>query len=172
MYAYPFSASESVPYLPLILFAAFFSAAWCHGVERWSATAHTPRREAWLVAWCGCWESYMWTVTITQFAKVWIQEPRPDFRDRCWPDLQPPYPAECQANVSAAVIEDGLKSFPSGHASTAGSLGVYLSAYAMWCIYCRRGSSQRLSMPARSNASHSLEDISSYSFARVSASAM
>ena len=139
LYAYPFSASETVPYGSLMLFAVVFSVAWCLGFEAWAAVTRVRRWEVWLVAWCGCWESYTWTVTITQLAKVWIQEPRPDFRDRCWPDLQPPFPSECLPNVSASVIADGLQSFPSGHSSTAGSLGVYLSAYAMWCAYGRRG---------------------------------
>lgn len=152
LYSYPFSVSDTVPYGALMVFGAVFSAAWCLGFEWWAAAAHAHRRDVWLVAWCGCWESYAWTTTITQLAKVWIQEPRPDFRDRCWPDLQPPFPADCQANVSTSVIEDGLKSFPSGHASTAGSLGVYLSAYAMWCAYKRRGGSQHLAMSAISNA--------------------
>jgi membrane-associated phospholipid phosphatase len=42
------------------------------------------------------------------------------------------------------VVEDGFKSFPSGHSSTSFNLTVYASAYLIWCWHVRKPVEQRV----------------------------
>lgn len=90
------------------------------------------------------------TSVVTDFVKVLVGEPRPDFFWRCWPDGNVSYvgnAVNCTGNPSD--VREGRKSFPSGHASstpcprpgcTAAVMGVYsadtLAPYARAVSFC------------------------------------
>ena len=93
------------------------------------------------------------TVLLTETGKLVVGRYRPDWLNRCEPDasnttivLQWGTSAaanpSCTSSLSPSKIEDGHKSFPSGHASTAFALGVYVAGYVLWSVFYRSG--QRL----------------------------
>lgn len=74
--------------------------------------------------------SVMLTASITNCIKIAIGRPRPNFVHRCWPDLHVVWTSEdsyrglAGCTGDASVVNEGYKSFPSGHASwTAAGLG-------------------------------------------------
>ena len=87
------------------------------------------------------------TGVITEVTKLLVGRLRPDFLNRCNPPvpstvtigiaLPPPDNPQCNSSLSASKLEDGHKSFPSGHASTAFSLGVYVAGYVLWATFYR-----------------------------------
>ncbi|KAK7498389.1 hypothetical protein BaRGS_00010343 [Batillaria attramentaria] len=69
------------------------------------------------------------TGCITNFVKLAIGRPRPDFLYRCYPEGPPRHIIELQCTGNEAVIIEGRKSFPSGHSSLSfASLG-FVSLY-------------------------------------------
>lgn len=90
------------------------------------------------------------TGILTEVTKVLVGRYRPDWLDRCSPDVVNPVEIkgfglsatdnpQCQSDLTENKIEDGMKSFPSGHASTAFTLGVFVSWYCMWYARARLG---------------------------------
>ncbi|RKP15092.1 phosphatidic acid phosphatase type 2/haloperoxidase [Piptocephalis cylindrospora] len=76
------------------------------------------------------------TIAVTMLLKVTVGEHRPDWLDRCQPregSVDPVYGLAnidvCAGNRSAAVIKDGMRSFPSGHTSFAFSGMTFLSLF-------------------------------------------
>ena len=71
--------------------------------------------------------AHAFTLTATTIIKVCVGRPRPDFIDRCQPRAgsQNASPfglatqAVCTTDVNSHLIQDGFRSFPSGHSSTA-----------------------------------------------------
>ncbi|PWN36715.1 acid phosphatase/Vanadium-dependent haloperoxidase, partial [Meira miltonrushii] len=71
--------------------------------------------------------AHAFTLTATTIIKVCVGRPRPDFIDRCQPRAgsvnASPYglatQAVCTTDVTSHLIQDGFRSFPSGHSSTA-----------------------------------------------------
>lgn len=89
------------------------------------------------------------TTVATQVIKVCVGRPRPDMISRCQPiegaaDL-PVYGLSTMARVCTVqtghIIDDGFKSFPSGHSSFAFAGLLYLSLYAAgkMHLFDRRG---------------------------------
>jgi len=150
-YRYPYREGESVPYFTgLVIPGVVLSVVWCAALEAASTgrleVGKMGRNGGWRahVAICGLWEAYCWTTAVTELGKVYIQEPRPDYAARCW-GLAPGDPAPdpltpCTEQRQAGVPVDGLKSFPSGHTSSALCIGGYLTFYALHCVYCRKHS--------------------------------
>ncbi|CAK9435495.1 uncharacterized protein LODBEIA_P02220 [Lodderomyces beijingensis] len=74
---------------------------------------------------------------LTDFLKVWIGTPRPDFIERCGPRVGTPLDTMvtasevCTAPLGAMYLADGMKSTPSGHSSMAFAGLCYLS---LWLI--------------------------------------
>ena len=168
LYGLSFSTSETIPVITLFVAAALLSLVWTLAVaaSRAGEEGGVSLRSSWAVAFCGCWEAVAWTLLLTMLGKSYIGEPRPDFRDRCWPPSQgaevpldgsgssegvdPDTSAVCgPTTLSEGMVEDGLHSFPSGHASWAAAVGVYLSGLALWSAYsCQSpGLAQRLAFP-------------------------
>ncbi|KAG7884365.1 hypothetical protein KL938_002237 [Ogataea parapolymorpha] len=61
---------------------------------------------------------------VTEFIKVKVGRPRPDFLDRCGLSPKSPVPGlytvtDCTAPYGEKALQDGFKSFPSGHSSFA-----------------------------------------------------
>ena len=71
---------------------------------------------------------------MTDLIKNQVSRPRPDFFYRCYPDGNPPegqpsfFELEC-TNPDLATIEEGRRSFPSGHSSFSFCLTIWLSLY-------------------------------------------
>lgn len=71
--------------------------------------------------------AHAFTLTATTIIKVCVGRPRPDFIDRCQPRAGSqngsPYglvtQAVCSTELTSHLIQDGFRSFPSGHSSTA-----------------------------------------------------
>ena len=135
LYGFPHRGSETVPYVWFLVVSAAVTVVCSASLEKLHGGPDQIRRGA--IVFCGCWESWGWTALLTQLGKVYIAEPRPDFRDRCWPGEEAPFPEECSAELTASQLADQLMSFPSGHASTAAAVGVFLSGYALWSTYSR-----------------------------------
>ena len=86
---------------------------------------------------------------LTETCKLLVGRFRPDWLSRCNPTntgnavLEWGLPASdnpaCNSGLSSSKLEDGRKSFPSGHASTAFALGVYVSGYVLWAVFYRTG---------------------------------
>lgn len=86
--------------------------------------------------------------TLTETTKLMVGRFRPDWLARCAPTVPssgvtPTYglPASdnpaCHSSLGASKLLDGHKSFPSGHSSTAFSLGMYCAIYVLWATYHR-----------------------------------
>ncbi|KAK7110592.1 phospholipid phosphatase 5-like [Littorina saxatilis] len=76
------------------------------------------------------------TGCVTNFVKLAVGRPRPDFLSRCYPEGPPEHISlkdnwqwDCSETANPQLLTNGLKSFPSGHASLSfASLG-YVSLY-------------------------------------------
>ena len=137
---YPMSPSDMIPnwalpifalVIPLIILIA------CLGVQRF-------RNRRLLVVFVGLALSLMVTVQVTTLVKAIVGRPRPDFLDRCKPDPRIVDRIVCQGIT--AVVNEGRKSFPSGHASSSfaglGYVGFFLAGQLS--IYDGRGQAYRL----------------------------
>ncbi|KAK4057152.1 hypothetical protein OIO90_001647 [Microbotryomycetes sp. JL221] len=108
------------------------------------------QRSVWDVhnGWLGLFLSCSITTVVTQVIKVCVGRPRPDLIDRCQPvdgaQNAPVYGlvtvAICTVQ-SGHIIDDGFKSFPSGHSSFAFAGLGYLSLYlaGKMHLFDRRG---------------------------------
>lgn len=74
--------------------------------------------------------SFIITGFITDLLKIWISRPRPDFITRCQPDSSTPLDTYVSLEVCTQenqfILNDGLKSCPSGHSSLSMSGGLFL----------------------------------------------
>eukprot|EP01134_Creolimax_fragrantissima_P001338 CFRG1338T1 len=81
------------------------------------------------------------TLSITTFVKYIVGRLRPDFLARCILPANTPveglYNSDLCTNPDKSVVDEGRKSYPSGHTSLAFCQGVYLSLYFLWCFYSR-----------------------------------
>lgn len=69
---------------------------------------------------------------LTDVLKAWVGQPRPDFLARCGPALSTPTDifvdiSVCTAPLGARLLEDGMRSSPSGHSSISFAAFGYLS---------------------------------------------
>lgn len=95
---------------------------------------------------------------LTEVTKLLVGRYRPDWLARCNPqvpatvELAYGLPASenpaCNTSLSSSKITDGHKSFPSGHASTAFSLGVYCAGYVLWAAFHRATTKRSSTTPA------------------------
>ncbi|WFD27698.1 hypothetical protein MNAN1_002702 [Malassezia nana] len=81
------------------------------------------------------------TGCVTELFKKLVGRPRPDFLDRCKPDLMSILPDEkhlfsslftyeiCTTDTRSSLLKDGFKSFPSGHSSMSFAGLTYLAWY-------------------------------------------
>jgi len=94
-------------------------------------------------------EIFIVTSTVTGIAKVFVSEPRPDFKHRCLGGAANMTVDE-NGNVictgASSLVMDGRDSFPSGHASSSMSTGMFGTLYLLWVVYFRK-----IDLPWRSN---------------------
>jgi len=72
------------------------------------------------------------TALTTNLVKICVGRPRPSFAARCWPDGEEVWsstPGVPLCSGSAALVKEGRKSFPSGHASWSFAGMFYLTLY-------------------------------------------
>jgi membrane-associated phospholipid phosphatase len=92
--------------------------------------------------------SFLVTSVVTSATKITVGRYRPDWLDRCRPDLpsditlaygaSPADNIACSGStLSASKMRDGHWSFPSGHASTVFAFAIYSATYCMWTLYFR-----------------------------------
>jgi membrane-associated phospholipid phosphatase len=79
------------------------------------------------------------TLFVTVFGKVFVGALRPDFLRRCKPNYRLVSPTETfiTENICtgvASVIEEGRKSFPSGHSSFAWFCAIFMALYIERCV--------------------------------------
>jgi membrane-associated phospholipid phosphatase len=86
------------------------------------------------------------TAIVTEVLKNLVGRMRPDFLARCIPDADGPVyidafgatssenPPCTNEDIAESKLQDGHKSFPSGHSSTAFALGVYVVVYCGWWL--------------------------------------
>lgn len=92
------------------------------------------------------------TLILTETTKVLVGRYRPDWLAQCNPavpsslnvtyGLPPSDNPACQADLSLTKQQDGHKSFISGHASAAFSLGLFVAFYCLWAAFHRLGKVQ------------------------------
>lgn len=149
----PYNSNSTIPYwlvpivplLSLIISMVVFEYAMIHLLGHSPTTAMAISLQ-FLLDFIG---SGAITILITDITKLAVGRLRPDFLSRCQPspppagDLQIAFgePASdnpnCLSGQSQSTISDGHKSFPSGHASTAASLGLFVACYVLWSAYWR-----------------------------------
>lgn len=79
---------------------------------------------------------------LTNIVKLGVGRPRPDFLARCWPGgASPAWDAQGRPVCAreAIDVDEGLKSFPSGHSSIAASGGVFLTLWLLGHLRAFRG---------------------------------
>lgn len=79
---------------------------------------------------------------LTNIVKLGVGRPRPDFLARCWPGgAAPAWDAQGRPVCAreAIDVEEGLKSFPSGHSSIAAAGGVFLTLWLLGHLGAFRG---------------------------------
>jgi len=88
------------------------------------------------------------TSLLTEVSKLLVGRFRPDWLSRCQPvtnstvipswGLSPDENPSCtNLEIPQSKLEDGHKSFPSGHSSNAFAMGVYISGYVLYSTYFR-----------------------------------
>ncbi|KAG0377747.1 hypothetical protein BGX24_005516 [Mortierella sp. AD032] len=85
------------------------------------------------------------TIVVTQVVKVTVGKHRPDFLDRCKPMLEGVavtrdepmklWTVDICTTADHSVFKDGMRSFPSGHASTSFAGLIYLSLWLAGKMY-------------------------------------
>ncbi|EDQ86408.1 uncharacterized protein MONBRDRAFT_28266 [Monosiga brevicollis MX1] len=138
---YPFlkAERERVPSWAFVLYG-FLLGPYVALIEMF-VVRHGPRRLRIVMATNAlliCWEGFLWTLAVTEMAKHWVAEPRPDYEHRCL-GVGGTISLDNDGNVVCLYgIGDGNMSFPSGHSS--GSLfgGIFASGYCLWVAFFRR----------------------------------
>ncbi|GJP40461.1 hypothetical protein CLOM_g142 [Closterium sp. NIES-68] len=90
--------------------------------------------------------AFFTTFLVTDALKISVGRPRPDFFIRCFPSGVPVYSSNGNAlcNGDPSVINEGRKSFPSGHASMSFSGLAYLSLFLAAKLHSLSSSSSQL----------------------------
>ncbi|OQR90283.1 hypothetical protein THRCLA_09385 [Thraustotheca clavata] len=83
----------------------------------------------------GCLEAVLLSIAATNLIKFNVGYLRPNFAAMCQPVLKADNTYECTSPPSK--FQAAMISFPSGHASTGATTGLYTTIYLLWTLYCR-----------------------------------
>ncbi|RUS76378.1 hypothetical protein EGW08_015858 [Elysia chlorotica] len=125
LYSFPLS-EDYVPFKTLQVFIIAFSI-----IVIWTVHQHNRNEEDVISAILGLSLSMYLSATVTNFIKLVVGRPRPDFFERCF--MKPSEDADklalAMCDRDAESVNQGYKSFPSGHATMAMSGMFYMSLY-------------------------------------------
>ena len=145
----PYFVAVCVPLVSLLLsfvaFEVFFTKYTNVGNKSWATNPGVPVSIIWFLDFVG---SGVVTSILTEVSKNLVGRYRPDWLSRCQPNIDnPPYiegfglnasmNPVCTRDLTQDKVSDGKKSFPSGHSSTAFSLGVFVVGYCIWQLNTR-----------------------------------
>ncbi|KAF9137612.1 hypothetical protein BGX30_010045 [Mortierella sp. GBA39] len=132
---YPYKEKETIPTWALIVIAVVFPAVLMAVVSLFIRRSSYDFHNGIL----GLLLSVSLTIVVTQVVKVTVGKHRPDFIDRCKPMLNGVaitrdeplklWTMDVCTTTDHLVFKDGIRSFPSGHASTSFAGLVYLSLW-------------------------------------------
>lgn len=143
----PYWLAIVIPLISLFLSFGFFE--FCR--RQWSSGVSSARRELGicLVFFLDFVEAGVVNGIITDVTKNVVGRYRPDWLSRCQPSivnpveiqgfgLSPSDNPECtRTDIPSSKIDDGHKSFPSGHSSTAFCLGIFVCGYCIWQLFSK-----------------------------------
>ncbi|TGZ81001.1 acid phosphatase/Vanadium-dependent haloperoxidase [Ascodesmis nigricans] len=177
--SYPFTTSTKIPTWLLVILAALIP-----GLIIAASTLLSPRRDwrrklySWNTAWLGLGLAIAAAMLVTDGLKNLLGKPRPDLLSRCWPDEELVGRARigweggglvtrevCRGSpkleggvkkFEGRDLEDGFRSFPSGHASMSFAGLTYLSIFLAEYLFSLPlpHLSSPLSFPIARNPSH------------------
>lgn len=150
-----YNPDSSIPYwlailVPLIsLFISFGFFEYCR--RAWSQELSSLREQfgIWVVFFLDFVEAGVVNGIITDVTKNLVGRYRPDWLSRCQPAIVNPVEIqgfgmaaadnpECtRTDLPSSKIDDGHKSFPSGHSSTAFCLGLFVCGHCIWQLFSR-----------------------------------
>lgn len=125
LYKFPLS-EDYIPFKSLQVCIIAFSL-----IVFWAVYQFNKKPEDVLYAILGLTLSMYLSGTVTNFIKLAVGRPRPDFFERCFKELPEDIEvlAEAQCDRDTETVHQGYKSFPSGHATMAFSGMSYTSLY-------------------------------------------
>lgn len=144
----PYWVAILIPLISLCISFGFFEycrRAWCRDVSKTRLEVFGT----WVAFFLDFVEAGVVNGIITDVTKNLVGRYRPDWLSRCQPALENPVeiqgfglsptdnPACTQSNLPESKINDGHKSFPSGHSSTAFCLGIFVCGYCTWELFSR-----------------------------------
>lgn len=150
-----YNPDSSIPYwlailIPLLsLFISFGFFEYCR--RAWSEEHSSMRQQfgTWVIFFLDFVEAGVVNGIITDVTKNAVGRYRPDWLSRCQPaivnpveiqgyGLSPGENPECtRTDLSSSKLDDGHKSFPSGHSSTAFCLGLFVCGYCIWQLFSK-----------------------------------
>jgi len=145
----PYFLAICVPLVSLLLsfvaFEVFLSKYTDIGNKPWGTNLGVPVSIIWFLNFIG---SGVITSILTEVSKNLVGRYRPDWLSRCQPNIENPLDIEgfglnasmnpvCTRDLTPDKVNDGKKSFPSGHSSTAFSLGIFVVGYCIWQLNTR-----------------------------------
>eukprot|EP00736_Rhodelphis_marinus_P005053 Rmarinus@m.3834 len=89
----------------------------------------------------GMLDLFLMTLIATDLIKSYVGEPRPDYRERCLGDQyssEEEYDINPDCSGSEEDVQEGRKSFPSGHASLSMAAFAYTAFFLGWTLYIRK----------------------------------
>lgn len=128
-YSYPLNQKQHVPPL-FVPFISILTPVCMAGI--WYLLGKIPARElhhsALVVSGC-----VVFTGLVTNIIKINVGRPRPNFVARCWPSGNPQFTATGHVLCEDSIldVDEGFKSFPSGHTSWSTSGLGYLSFWLL-----------------------------------------
>ncbi|KAG0311915.1 hypothetical protein BGZ97_011560 [Linnemannia gamsii] len=132
---YPYKEKEIIPTWALIVIAVVFPAVLMAAVSLFIRRSSYDLHNGIL----GLLLSVSLTIVVTQVVKVTVGKHRPDFIDRCKPMLNGVsitrdeplklWKVDVCTTTDHSVFKDGMRSFPSGHASTSFAGLTYLTLW-------------------------------------------
>lgn len=136
----PYFVAILVPLISLLISFVALEIVLAKHSSTWSLTMSLATSIAFFLDFVG---AGVITGILTEVTKNLVGRYRPDWLSRCNPDIVNPVsingfgePADdnpaCDSTLPESKINDGRKSFPSGHASTAFTLGLFVSGYCLW----------------------------------------